>query len=213
MSLIAPVSGSARSVRRRATENALLDALEDVLVRDGIRNLTVNSVVETAGVGKPLLYRYFGDLPGLVSAWAERRGFTADHGGSVPAPTPNTEGTAAFFARIADELVASGEFLRSNPVTVEFLAEELTAQSELSAAFAKARRRRSNLFMRAMLADERYVQPKVRSRIVVLYAAVTYLAMRAQRSPSFMGIRLDTDQGWQEAMDMVRSLLDSGTDE
>ena len=63
---------------RPATEAALLDAFEAVLLRDGLRNLSVNAVVEEAGVGKPLLYRYFGDLDGLVRAWGERRGLWAD---------------------------------------------------------------------------------------------------------------------------------------
>jgi len=90
---------------------------------------------------------------------------------------------------------------------LEMLAEELTANSELSESFAKARRRQSQGFVRAMLNDSRYVEPLNRAKIIMLYAAINYLAMRAQRAPAFMGLRLDTRKGWNEAMEMVRAIV------
>lgn len=210
-----PASPSASS--REATENGLLDALEAVLLRDGLRNLSVNAVVKEAGVGKPLLYRYFGDLPGLVRAWADRRGFwmeVGDYARSRDAhePPAAAEDDAAFRRRIADELVATAEHLRTHPVTLEFLAEELTARSDLSDAFDGARDDHRRPFLKAMLTDPRYLRRDNRRAITVLYAAVTYLAMRSRRSPRFMGLRLDTDEGWRDAMEMVRevaALLDT----
>lgn len=195
-----------RSVSRDATESRLLDALETVLIRNGIRDLSVNAVVQEAGVGKPLLYRYFGDLAGLVRQWARRRGFISEQQATAPAKESSTANDQQFLNGVAEGLIAAAEFMRSNPVALELLAEELTAQSELSAAFGEARRLQSTPFVKTMLSDSRYTDPSVRGRIVVLYAAITYLAMRAARAPAFMGIRLDTDAGWQEVMDMVRSL-------
>ncbi len=57
-----------------------------------------------------------------------------------------------------------------------------------------------------MLADPRYLRRENHRLIVVLYAATVYLSMRAARSPSFMGLRLDTEAGWDDAMVMVREL-------
>ena len=190
------------------TEDKLLDALETVLVRDGIRHLSLNAIVNEAGVGKPLLYRYFGNLPGLLSAWVKRRG---------PQPAGEPEATSTlgaddtnhteFLAELANQMVASADQLRDQPVLLEMLAEELTANSELTEPFAKARRRQSKRFVRAMLTDPRYTDQKIRGRIILLYAAINYLAMRARRSPNFMGLRLDTRSGWEEAMEMVRELV------
>jgi AcrR family transcriptional regulator len=194
--------------RRQITEDKLLDALETVLVRDGLRQLSLNAIVAEAGIGKPLLYRYFDNLPGLLAAWVERRGgISGQHLASsqdIPATAADNE---SFMARLAEQLVASGESLRSQPIMLEMLAEELTANSELSAPFARARRRQSEPFVRAMLSDERYVDPLNRAKIIMLYAAINYLAMRAQRAPAFMGLRLDTRKGWDEAMGMVRTIV------
>lgn len=57
-----------------------------------------------------------------------------------------------------------------------------------------------------MLADPRYLRRDNHRVIVVLYAAAVYLSMRAARSPAFMGLRLDTESGWNDAMAMVREL-------
>lgn len=197
---------------RAASEAALLDALERVLQRDGLRNLTVNAIVDAAGVGKPLLYRYFGGLSGLVRAYGERRGpWTGIQQGLGGAP-PGADGDAApedemaFRMRVADELVASTELLRAHPVSLEFLAEELTAPSDLSEGFAAARDQQRRPFLRKMLADPRYARRDHRRTIIVLYAALVYLAMRSRRAPVFMGLRLDSEAGWQDAMAMVREI-------
>jgi len=194
--------------RRQQTENKLLDALETVLVRDGLRQLSLNAIVAEAGIGKPLLYRYFENLPGLLAAWVERRGSISGQFLRLSQDSPATAAdNQSFMAQLAEQLVASGEALRSQPIMLEMLAEELTANSELSVPFAKARRRQSEPFVRAMLSDERYVDPLNRAKIIVLYAAINYLAMRAQRAPAFMGLRLDTRKGWNEAMGMVRTIV------
>ena len=65
------VKGKGR-LKREATEAALIDAFGRVVQRSGLRNVGVNEVIKEAGIGKALLYRYFGGLPGLVKAWGEK---------------------------------------------------------------------------------------------------------------------------------------------
>ena len=203
-----PETPATAANRRDLTENKLLDALETVLVRDGLRQLSLNSIVEEAGVGKPLLYRYFGNLPGLLNAWVARRSAQ---------PAGNPEATAGigtggpddpvFRADLAAQLIGSATQLKDQPILLEMLAEELTANSELTEPFARARRQQSTRFVRAMLRDQRYSDPRIRGTIILLYAAISYLAMRAHRSPSFMGLQLDTEEGWQEAMSMIGTMV------
>ena len=57
---------------RAATKERILDAAETVLRRDGVRALGINAVCQEAGIGKPLIYRYFGGLGGLLEALADR---------------------------------------------------------------------------------------------------------------------------------------------
>jgi len=201
-------TANGNAARRALTEDSLLDAFEVVLVRDGIRRLSVNSLVGEAGVGKPLLYRYFSDLPGLIRAWAERRGFWPRAPMDRAARRNDISDDAEFRRSISNELVGNAEYLRSHPVTLELLAEELTADSDISDAFARARNEHGRPFLKTMLTDQRYVRPENRRLIIVLNAALIYLAMRSRRSPNFMGLRLDSEDGWNEAMTMVRDIIE-----
>ena len=68
-----------RARNRAENEERILDAFERIMVRDGIRGVGPNAIMEEAGLGKPLLYTYFGDLNGLIRAWGERRKLWPDN--------------------------------------------------------------------------------------------------------------------------------------
>ena len=61
-------------IKREATEAQIIAAFGRVVQRNGLRNVGVNEVLKEAGVGKALLYRYFGGLPGLVTEGLGHKG-------------------------------------------------------------------------------------------------------------------------------------------
>ncbi len=56
---------------RRDTEDKLVRAVGAVLEISGFQKVGVNLLARTAGVDKVLIYRYFGGLDGLLSAFGE----------------------------------------------------------------------------------------------------------------------------------------------
>lgn len=50
----------------------LLDAVLDVIVRDGIHKVSIDSVAKTAGVARPVVYRHFDDTNQLLRASLRR---------------------------------------------------------------------------------------------------------------------------------------------
>lgn len=48
------------------TRQKILDAARAILAEDGFSGLGVNALAARAGVGKPLVYRYFGGLDGVA---------------------------------------------------------------------------------------------------------------------------------------------------
>ncbi|HRW79035.1 MAG TPA: helix-turn-helix domain-containing protein, partial [Candidatus Sabulitectum sp.] len=50
------------------TREAIMDALERILTREGFTGVGVNALAREAGVDKVLIYRYFGSLEGLLAA-------------------------------------------------------------------------------------------------------------------------------------------------
>ena len=57
---------AAAQQRRAATEQAILDATEGLLERRSFRDLTVEDVMDVAGLGRTAFYRYFPDLESVV---------------------------------------------------------------------------------------------------------------------------------------------------
>ncbi len=57
---------AAAQQRRAATEQAILDAAEALLETRPFRELTVEDVMEAAGLGRTAFYRYFPDLESVV---------------------------------------------------------------------------------------------------------------------------------------------------
>lgn len=191
--------------RREDTEDRILDAFETVLCSGGIRNLSINAVVAEAGLSKTLVYRYFGSLSGLVQEWGRRRAVFVD---TDPPEGTGEENFPEFLDLIESDMQKTAAHLRSHPVTLEFLAEELTGHNEYSEAFNEVRSKTRRGSIRRMMRDSRYTQPENRGLIVLVYAAITHLAMRSRHAPSFFGINLNTDKGWDEAMSFVAGIFD-----
>src|SRR5271169_2991505 len=64
------------AVRNRpVTERKLTRAVEKLLARGGFGMLGLSAVAREAGVDKKLIYRYFGNLDGLVTAVVQSPGF------------------------------------------------------------------------------------------------------------------------------------------
>jgi AcrR family transcriptional regulator len=196
-----------RARNRAENEKSILDAFERIMARDGIRGVGPNAIMEEAGLGKPLLYTYFGDLNGLIRAWGERRKLWPDNE-DLDQQVMMPGDTADPKEFIKQSVIMSANYLRDNPVALEVLAEELVAPSEITQAFDDIRNQRGN-------ADEEHfphdhpARARENFRLLhILWAAGVYFALRARTSPRLQGIHLDTDEGWEDTMAMLGELVD-----
>lgn len=55
---------------RGRTEQKIIDAVSKIVNEKDFDALGINAIAEEAGVGKVLIYRYFGDFEGLLREWA-----------------------------------------------------------------------------------------------------------------------------------------------
>lgn len=189
--------------KREATEAQIIAAFGRVVERRGLRNVGVNEVLKEAGVGKALLYRYFGGLPGLVRAWGQRRRvwpelsalaeFSAEASGGDPGD---------HLKRI---VVRNADVHRADPLRIEMLADELMAATPISGALTEIRqqlgRDHASIFAGS---------PEVRRHhllMVVMMAAASYLAMRAVKAPRFMGEDLADEATWARVMGEIESII------
>ena len=191
-----------KGAKRRATQQRMVEAFERVLMLQGADQLGVNAVVKEAGVAKGLLYRYFGGLDGLAQAWLEQNAL------SPGAEDIAGESLDAFAERSAPERLARihvnyATMLRDHPAAARLLVEDLRVGSELPEPLERARLNVGASHERLVTSDPEFASPDMMAKIFVLHAAANYLALRANSSPNFNGVPLDTDEGWAMVMDML----------
>ena len=167
---------------RQATEQLLLDACERILLKHGPDGIGVNNVVEEAGVGKQLLYRYFEGLPGLLAAWLERSANwpTADEliGG-------NRDAFAALATKEKVKLIQRNylKALRDRPVITRIMASELMNPSQVTAVLESTSDQVARELTTIMSDMDDSQRDDIVNLSLIFYCVLNYLCMRAVTSP------------------------------
>jgi AcrR family transcriptional regulator len=185
--------------RRRdseATQGRILDSIGRLLVRRGFLGLGVNAVAREARVDKVLIYRYFGGLPELLEAFAERGDFwpTPEELAGGP-PDATSRRTAADWSVALLAGLLRG--LRARPTTQEILRWELAASNELTEKLAQVRERRGLELLRRVPSDpEAGHATDVAAVATLLSAGIIYLVLRSKTAPAWLGVSLKDEEGW-----------------
>ena len=192
----------ARTRDREATEAGLIAALERVISRDGFKGLGVNAVAREAGVDKVLIYRYFGDLEGLIEAFGKRLDLWV---GEAPTQPPDGSDYSTRIRGLLRGYVAS---LRRNPSLKQILAWELTDRSAILRKLDASRSRTvAAWFAQARgdtVAPAGVDAPAVNA---LLLAGMHYLALREQTPGSFAGLDLSVPETWERLERAADSIL------
>lgn len=200
-----PLSKSAE--KREATKIALIQAFEQLIAEEGVQAVGVNAVAKRAGVGKPLIYKYFGGFDGLVTAWAaQSKIWGSDE--DIFADLANNHDVDPI-ALIRTYLTRSATDLRQKPVALQIMAQALMGDSELTAGLDAAKQdsgqHHAELYQEGGVFDD----PDTSALLLVMYAASQYLALRSLSQSNFNGIPLNTEQGWSAMMDMMTRVFDN----
>jgi AcrR family transcriptional regulator len=172
--------------------------------RIGLRNVGVNAVIKEAGIGKALIYRYFEGLPGLVRAWGEKNQIWPDlsefHGISGEADEAST---ANLLKRMLSHHAQS---LREDPLRVEILADQFMTPTPISDALQEIRQQLGREHQQIFNGTKQLQDH--RELMMLLMSAASFLAMRAVKSPSYMGQDLSTDEDWNSVMGQIEKIVD-----
>jgi AcrR family transcriptional regulator len=188
-----------RGAQRAASEQAMLDAFEALLARHGPDGVGVNAVLASAGVGKRLLYEYFGDLKGLAMAWAQRGADPLALGERRPRLQRRLSKLVRE-ARIALILQEFATDLRDHPWVPHLLGQELREPDDLTRALREVRREIGRGYEGLLLEAGAMKDERSMALAFILHAAAQFLALRARFAPDYNGIDLSSPGGWEAAM-------------
>ncbi len=183
----------------------LIAAVGPLLAEVGFARCNEGMVAERAGLKRINIFRFFGGLPGLVSAFGESGDFW-------PSPAELMAETAGCFPQLGPEEQMSAFFkslltcLRSRPQTLDILAWEALERNELS-------RRLEDVRVRTALEYFEHLHGEIPddidlSAVVALLAgAVFFLSVQSRNMRTFGGIDLHSDAGWKRIEQAIELLM------
>lgn len=190
---------------REKTGQAILDAVGRLILRDGLSGVGINAIAREAGADKVLIYRYFGDLDGLYSAYAEN----GDFWWTVEDMLAAAEGAATLGEALKAGLRHHAAEMRKRPVTLAVIAAEPANRNALVVALEEVRERRAIETMEAIAA--RYGMPEgadIAALTGLLAAAIDYLLARARTIRVYGGVEIKTEKDWERIFATIDAMID-----
>jgi AcrR family transcriptional regulator len=186
------------SVRRIATEQKILNALETLLKDHGYTEVGINAIARQAGCDKVLIYRYFDGLDGLLQSYATLNDLwwqTEDLFDFDPRDKTLPETLSQLLQKHVD-------ILRTKPVTLEVMAWEMSHQNNLTIALGRVRSERGMLLVKRL--RQYYNNPNIDigGILGVFGAAINFLLIRTRKQP----VKNMTEEWWR-LQQTVDSLL------
>jgi AcrR family transcriptional regulator len=177
---------------RPATEQRLRLAVEELLVEGGFACLSPSAVAKRAGVDKMLIYRYFGDLPGLVRTIAFADDFFPSFDQICGGKTPDDLRAMPVNDRAAWVIGRNLRALYERPVVLELMVWELIERNELTAIMEEARESLGQRMLSELFSD---VNDQAMLQVIgaLLMSGTSYLALRRRKIRWFGGVDLNSD--------------------
>ena len=186
----------------------MVTATAQLLAEGGFKALGINAVARQADVDKVLIYRYFGGLNQLIEAVAASADFWPSIDELLP-PSQLSSITDQEQSRVLKTLLRNyADSIRNRPLTQEILAWEVIERNELTIPFEDVRER-TGLEIAARLSDLRLGNEDIASLLAILSAAIHYLALRGRKIKRFVGVPIDSDEGWQRIYATIDLMIDA----
>lgn len=186
---------------RKVTEQKLIDAVGSIIKEEGFARVKINGIAEKAGVSKILIYRYFGDLNGLIIAFMKQKDFWS----SYPLPDIKKEELSGFLKKMFRRQVRQ---MRADKEFKELYRWEISQKNDFTGVIQKPREENGLKIIAMVKKLTKSAHSEVAAIATILSAAITYLVLFEDFGNTYNGIDLRQDKGWNQILKCIDSLID-----
>ena len=147
-------------------DERLLLAAANIALSEGVHAISINHLAAQAGLSKPLIYRYFGGIDGLVKALRVRSGLDD----LLNIPTGNFD---------AQSLIHLARSLAAQPLALAFLAHDLVQMPAVESLYSA----------HGEGLPHRACQEEARQRL--LLGGLCFILLQARARGHWMGVSLE----------------------
>ena len=186
---------------REATEKRLLDAVSEVIAENGFETIGVNAIANKSGVSKILIYRYFGSVEGLLTAYMQQNDFWINY----PKFIPEEDDLQSFVKRMFHGQLRQ---LREKPTLRKLYRWELSSSNDLIVKLRKQREKAGIDLINEVSRVSGRNRDEVASVASIMSASIAYLMMFSDVCSEYNGLLLNEDEAWKNIERGINELVD-----
>ena len=186
---------------REQTESKILEAVASIVESDGFEKLGINTIALKANVSKMLIYRYFGGLKELVARFIMQKDYWANTDTLILNPHSVGDSIKSMFRNQIEQL--------RNDVTLRRLCRwELSCHNASIDRLRDKREENGCDLIKVVSRLTGCSNSEVASLASILSASISYLTLIEDQCPTYNGIALQTDKGWEQIAQGVDMIVD-----
>ena len=186
---------------RDFTTKRLLDAVGEIIIKDGFDKVGVNAIASKAGVSKVLIYRYFGSVDNMIVEYLSQNDFWVN----FSVDFPKNENLKEFIKKMFRDQINQ---LRNNKLAQELYRWELTSHNSVIEKLRLKREAKGVTLITIVSQLSNHPHEEVASIATLLSAAISYLILLSNNCPTYNGIDLQNDKGWEQIACGIDLLVD-----
>ncbi len=186
---------------REQTESKILETVASIVESDGFEKLGINTIALKANVSKMLIYRYFGGLEELVARFIMQKDYWANTATLILNPHSVGDSIKSMFRNQIEQL--------RNDVTLRRLCRwELSCHNASIDRLRDKREENGCDLIKVVSRLTGCSNSEVASLASILSASISYLTLIEDQCPTYNGIALQTDKGWEQIAQGVDMIVD-----
>ncbi len=165
---------------RQNTERKILKAVEEILLNKGFSTIGVNAIARAAGCDKVLIYRYFGNLEGLLKEFAAINDLWWQVQDLIDDDLAQEQNLSIFLTSLLQKHIQE---IQNRPLSQEIMAWELSDHNQLTIALARTRAERGMLLVKEIRSLFNNPTIDIGGILGIFGASVNYLIIRTRHLP------------------------------
>lgn len=193
---------------KEKTKQRLIDAVGKILTKEGFQNIKVNRIESVSKVSKKLIYRYFGNLDGLIKAYLQQKDFW-----NIELQKATPVAKKQLVPLQADEalevLTSNLRFLESSPEMQKLVLWGVSEKNKTHREIAVNREKYGELLLKR--ADKVFDKTDIdfRAILVLLVSAAYYIVPHTQLLGTTMcGIDTTKKKEMQRITDAMQTIIE-----
>ncbi|QIL37906.1 TetR/AcrR family transcriptional regulator [Pedobacter sp. HDW13] len=193
---------------KERTKNKLLDAVGQIIRKEGYTGLKLKKIVDLAGVDRKILYTYFGSIENLVETYIRQRDYYMGFADQAKKLVKEHEGKNGK-ELVQKLLVEQLEHFSIDEDMQQILIWHISEGNPILSGISEERERIGSIFLRLLDRHFEHSNVDVRARLALIISGIYFLVLYAKKTKGlFCEIDLNTTDGIERIKRAIQDLIE-----